>query len=404
MGTLNCVEDLLREAGIDLCGCYDWSHIGVTLERWVLELSTSRPRFISLLKESGVGQLTERQGLANTLAKACREGRLGTGVSSSESSHENGRPPVPTSTTVSLDSGVGERCQVLLRMQPKRLHTGYVRVNCLLLPVRAKLAPVVRIMISCSCADAMRHELKALQPRVGLQQELSLNAARLLEIGPRFGSSAGVHCLLNWLHEEWDTSDTALVLHPTSPSNEVPAGQVPADWVQPYEGPKHRALDLQVIIPVLRVSQGSRKWGVAFNDEVLTMVVSKWLQGCSYDQWMVLLAFACREDYNSLVMRLMSVRHRGEDGKQDAGVDSSQIPNLEDATQYVDRAVAKATNLYNVLMRRYALDKEQRRKGAMGLTHAERDQLQTRIKYARSRLASLGSSAPIEWAGHWDDR
>ena len=141
--------------------------------------------------------------------------------------------------------------------------------------------------------------------------------------------------------------------------------------------------------------------------EVLDMVFDRWIQGCEYEQWMMLMAFACETENQPLVMKLLFAGYNRESrgafnleppGRTEqpkaAGFAHSTAADASEAARYANRAVGKARTLYQMLSRRYALDAEQRHKGAAGLTEAERVQLEMRIKDARVRLAQLGEPPP----------
>eukprot|EP00966_Prymnesium_polylepis_P278330 6430839-Prymnesium_polylepis.1 len=113
------------------------------------------------------------------------------------------------------------------------------------------------------------------------------------------------------------------------------------------------------------------------------------------------MAFACETENDPLVMKLLFAGYDRESAPQTrqeqptaAGAGQPTSSDARDAAQYANRAVGKARTLYQMLSRRYALDAEQRRKGAAGLTEPERVQLEMRIKDARVRLARLGHPPP----------
>ena len=64
---------VLEDAG---CAALAEKFKGVAIESWVAAMEASRPAFLKSLQTSGVDKLSERQGIANKLGKAKREGRL----------------------------------------------------------------------------------------------------------------------------------------------------------------------------------------------------------------------------------------------------------------------------------------------------------------------------------------
>ena len=67
---------VLQEAGVDAAGLGD-AIKGVSVMAWVVAMDASRPTFLkSLQSEYNVASLKDRQGIANKLGKAKREGRV----------------------------------------------------------------------------------------------------------------------------------------------------------------------------------------------------------------------------------------------------------------------------------------------------------------------------------------
>ena len=376
--SLESLDDLLHDAALEhLNDSCDWTPLGCTLLKWEAALRASRPNFLRLLKECGVPSLTERQTLSNVLARARREGRLPSEAGCRPVAH------VRAST---------EGTHVLVRLDVTRLHTGYVSTCCVVVAISSKLAPAAQLMMLGGSIPALQLALNAYPPRVGFEQEVSAEASRLLVLGSRFGTAAAMDCLLRWLHEGWEAID----LDPSQNTTALVPMQTPLSGkIQPWAERADRPLDLQVVFTVLIEAKGSRgrfsgKDVDVQNHSVLEMVIKGWVEGCSTEQWKVLMAFACHKADTPIVIRLMGVTH-GEKAKK---TEPALRPDVEEATRYAESAVAKARGLYAVLSRRHALDTEQRRQGAVGLTAPERHQLETRIKYARARLAQLGQPAP----------
>lgn len=254
--SVDTLDDLLCEAKLKhLRTECDWARLGSTLCEWADALVASRPNFLRSLKDCGVQLLTDRQSLSNALARARREGRIN---STASPSNVTAYPESPISDP---SHAVGQGCQVLLRLDVTRLHTGYLRTGCILLTVRDSLARVMRLMVKSGSIAALQLELDGLPARVGFEQELSSEAMRILELGSRFGSAAAVDCVLRWLHEGWESVDPAAAqLNATAlvPMKASGDGQR-ADCLQRWAEKKQRPLDLQAVFTVLLMAQGNRK-------------------------------------------------------------------------------------------------------------------------------------------------
>lgn len=301
------------------------------------------------------------------------------------------QPGKLTASTNSLTSAAGQEVQVLVKLRALRSHTGNVRPRVTLVPVRGSITPAARQMMrtsSTSGASLLWEELRRLTAREGVEQEISTEAMALLMLGARNASAAAVDCCLHWLHEGWE----AQVQMDTTAFASASTALQPRDSL--HRGP----MDLQAVFAVMREARGDRsrtgEGADVQNVEVLQMVLVEWVRGCTREQWMTLMAFACAEQESSLIMRLMASSHGTTGSNAQHSHTSAEPSDIGDATKYVETAVSKARNLYLFLARRRALDAEQRDTGAAGLTPPEREQLDAKLRFARARLAQLGQPAP----------
>jgi hypothetical protein len=134
---------------------------------------------------------------------------------------------------------------VMFRLATMRAHTGKTRIRTEVLVLVRSLERVGRVLFHRRDLSELRAELSALPARIGLEQELSDAAVKLLRVGAWFGAPPAVDLCLRWLHAGWEAPEPAAL---TSTSLVV--------WAAAESG-RHRApFDLQAIWIVVLEAMG----------------------------------------------------------------------------------------------------------------------------------------------------